>query len=151
MSSTTPNLRLSRASDEAARDLIGRVARFFLVALGLVIVALGLLIAPLPGPLGLPILVIGLMIVLRNSFKARRRFVRMQRAHPKMMFPLRRLLRREPEFVLVIWQQFLRVERIIPNRKHRILVKARRAFRRHSRKPQTPNMPSFVPRIIPAE
>ncbi|OYU71107.1 MAG: hypothetical protein CFE28_14570 [Alphaproteobacteria bacterium PA2] len=151
MSILTPTLRLTRASDEAARDLAGRVGRFLLVALGLVIMAVGLVTAPLPGHLGLPILVVGLMVVLRNSFKARRRFVRMQRAHPKMIFPLRRLMRREPEVVLVIWQQFLRVERIIPNRKHRILVKARRAFRRHSRKPAGPSTPGFAPGILPAE
>jgi hypothetical protein len=147
----TPTLRLTRASDEAARDLAGRVGRFLLVALGLVIMAVGLVTAPLPGHLGLPILVVGLMVVLRNSFKARRRFVRMQRAHPKMIFPLRRLMRREPEVVLVIWQQFLRVECIIPNRKYRILVKARRAFRRHGRKPAGPGATGFVPGILPAE
>ena len=151
MSITTPNLRSTRASDEAVRDLLGRVGRFLLLALGLVIMAVGLVTAPWPGHVGLPILVVGLMIVLRNSFKARRRFVRMQRAHPKMIFPLRRLMRREPEVVLVIWQQFLRVERIIPKRKHRILVKTRRAFRRHSRKSSGPAAPGFAPCTVPAE
>ena len=130
MSFAAPSLRVMRASDEYARDLAGRVGRFLLVMVGLVVMALGLVTAPLPGHLGLPILVVGLMIVLRNSFKARRRFVRMQKAHPKMIFPLRRLLRREPEVVLVVWQQMLRVERLIPHPRFRVLVRARRALRK---------------------
>src|SRR5438874_6365408 len=44
----------------------------------------------------------GLMLVLRNSFKARRQFVIIQHSHPRMVFPLRRLLRREPEIMQVI-------------------------------------------------
>jgi hypothetical protein len=134
VSFAAPSLRAMRASDEYARDLAGRVGRFLLVMLGLVVMALGLVTAPLPGHLGLPILVVGLMIVLRNSFKARRRFVRMQKAHPKMIFPLRRLLRREPEVVLVLWQQMLRVERLIPHPRYRVLIRARRALRKALRR-----------------
>jgi hypothetical protein len=130
VSFAAPSLRIMRASDEYARDLAGRVGRFLLVVVGLLVMAVGVVTTPLPGHLGLPILVVGLMIVLRNSFKARRRFVRMQKAHPKMIFPLRRLLRREPEVVLVLWQQLLRVERIIPHPRYRVLVRLRRALRR---------------------
>ena len=55
----------------------------------------GFLIAPLPGPLGVPLTVVGLMLVLRNSSRARKQFVRFQHAHPKLLFPLRlRLARR---------------------------------------------------------
>jgi hypothetical protein len=68
----------------------------------------GVVLTPLPGHLGLPLLVIGLMIVLRNSFQAKRRFLRWQRRHPKLIFPIRRLMRREPEIMLVAWQQLLR-------------------------------------------
>ncbi len=64
----------------------------------------GLVTAPLPGHIGLPLLVVGLMIVLRNSFKAKRQFLRIQKAHPKMVFPIRRLMRREPEIIQVAWQ-----------------------------------------------
>jgi len=88
--------------------------------------AAGLVLAPLPGHIGLPLLVVGLMIVLRNSFKAKRQFVRMQRAHPKMVFPIRRLMRREPEIVLVFWQQYLRVERLVLPKRVRFAVKTRR-------------------------
>jgi hypothetical protein len=96
---------------------------------GLVVVA-GVLIAPLPGPMGLPVVVLGLMLVLRNSFKARRQFVRFQHAHPKMIFPIRRLLRREPEVLQVFWQQILRVERLILPRRMRCAAKCRRSLKR---------------------
>ena len=90
----------------------------------------GIAVAPLPGPGGLPVIVVGLMLVLRNSFKARRTFVRFQHAHPKMIFPIRRLLRREPEFLLVAWQQTLRIERLIVPRKLRFAVRTRKHLRR---------------------
>jgi len=84
------------------------------------------------------VIVIGLMIVLRNSFKARRQFVRFQRAHPKMISPIRRLLRRDPEIVQVFWQQYLRVERVILPRRIRFAVRTRHRLRRRfvrSRRP----------------
>lgn len=124
-----PSLRVSRASDEYAREIVGRIGRFLLMVLGGVVMLVGLVLAPLPGHLGLPILVVGLMIVLRNSFKARRQFVRMQRAHPKMVFPIRRLMRREPEIVLVFWQGYLRVERLVLPRRIRFAVRTRRYFK----------------------
>ena len=101
-----------------------------LVALGVIIMLLGVAIAPLPGPMGMPLVVIGLMLVLRNSFKARRQIVRFQQAHPKMVFPIRRLMRREPEIVLVFWQQYLRVERLVLPRRVRFAVKTRRHLKR---------------------
>ena len=124
-----PPVRFS-AADELARELLGRISRVLLVTLGLLFIAAGFVIAPLPGPLGLPLTVIGLMLVLRNSFKARRTFVRFQHAHPKMVFPIRRLMRREPEIVQVMWQQYLRVERLVLPRKVRFAVKARRGLKR---------------------
>lgn len=118
------------ASEERARLVAGRIVRGALVGVGLVITVAGVVIAPLPGPLGLPVTVLGLMIVLRNSFKARRQFVRFQRAHPKMAFPIRRLLRREPEIVQVFWQQTLRVERVLVRRRYRLAVRLRRYLKR---------------------
>jgi hypothetical protein len=128
-----PSLRVTRASDAFARDLVARVARWLLLALGGVVMLAGLVLAPLPGHIGLPLLVVGLMIVLRNSFAAKRQFVRMQRAHPRMVFPIRRLMRREPEIILVFWQQYLRVERLVLPRRMRFAVKIRRGVRRRWR------------------
>jgi len=124
-----PRARFSPA-DDLAREIVARVLRVSLVVIGLVLIAGGALIAPLPGPLGLPLTVVGLMLVLRNSFKARKQFVRFQHAHPKLIFPLRRLLRREPEVVLVAWQQALRVERLIIPRRWRVAVRWRKSLKR---------------------
>ncbi|HKR88103.1 MAG TPA: hypothetical protein VJS38_07990 [Phenylobacterium sp.] len=121
-----PSLRVARASDEFARELVAKISRFLLLTLGGIVMLAGLILAPLPGHIGLPLLVIGLMVVLRNSFAAKRQFVRIQRAHPKMVFPIRRLMRREPEIVLVFWQQYLRVERLVLPRRVRFAVKTRR-------------------------
>lgn len=124
-----PRARFSPA-DDLAREIVARGLRILLVTLGLLLILGGALIAPLPGPLGLPLTVIGLMLVLRNSFKARKQFVRFQHAHPKLIFPLRRLLRREPEVVLVAWQQALRIERLIVPRRWRVAVRLRKSFKR---------------------
>jgi hypothetical protein len=125
-----PSLRVYRATDDLAREVAGRIKRIGLAVLGLAIILLGVLIAPLPGPGGIPVIVVGLMIVLKNSFKARRQFVRLQRAHPKVLSPIRRLLRREPEFVSFFYQQSLRVERILLPKRLRFVRGLRRRFRR---------------------
>ena len=65
-------------------------------------------LALLPGHLGLPLLVVGLIMVLRHSPRARRQFVTLQHRHPRFIFPVRRLIRREPEVFPVAWQQLLR-------------------------------------------
>lgn len=124
--------RAHRTADDLARELISRFLRVILVSLGVLLIIGGIVIAPLPGPMGLPLTVIGLMLVLRNSFKARKQFVRFQHAHPKLIFPLRRLLRREPEVVLVAWQQALRVERLIVPRKWRMAAKWRKSVKRRA-------------------
>lgn len=136
MSFALPTMLRARrnASDDLAREIVGRIVRFLLVLVGLLICLAGVLIAPLPGPGGLPVIVVGLMIVLRNSFKARRHFVRFQRAHPKVVFPIRRLLRREPEVLQVAWQQTLRVERLVVPKRFRFAIRSRRYLRRRFRR-----------------
>ena len=124
------------AADELARELLGRISRVLLVTLGLILVVAGVVIAPLPGPLGVPVTVVGLMLVLRNSFKARKQFVRFQHAHPKLLFPLRRLLRREPEVLPVAWQQVLRMERLVIPRRWRVAKRWRKSAKRQSFKRQ---------------
>jgi hypothetical protein len=125
-----PSLRVYRATDDLAREIAGRIKRFGLVMLGFAIIAGGVLIAPLPGPGGIPVIVVGLMVVLKNSFKARRQFIRLHRAHPRVLSPIRRLLRRDPEFVALFYQQTLRVERILVPRRVRFVKPLRRKFRR---------------------
>lgn len=124
--------RVRRPADDLAREFVARFLRVALVTLGLLLIAGGALIAPLPGPLGLPLTVVGLMLVLRNSFKARKQFVRFQHAHPKLVFPLRRLLRREPEVFPVAWQQTLRVERLVVPRKWRVAARWRKSLKQRA-------------------
>jgi hypothetical protein len=105
-------------------------ARLAVVTLGLILIAGGVVLAPLPMHPGLPLLVIGLILVLRNSVSARRRFIRLQRAYPKVLFPVRRLIRRDPEIFPVLWQQALRLERlIVPKDLRRASLWRRRYFR----------------------
>src|SRR5689334_14722642 len=132
-----PSLRVYRASDEFARDIAARIGRWLLFALGLVIMLAGLILTPLPFHVGLPLLVIGLMIVLRSSFKAKRRFLEVQARHPKLVFPIRRLMRREPEIVQVFYQQALRVERLVLPRRIRFVVSTRRWFKLRARRAAT--------------
>jgi hypothetical protein len=129
-----PSLRVYRASDEFARDLLGRIGRGLLLTVGGLIMLLGLAMELLPSHmLGMPFLVIGLMIVLRNSIKARRRFVRMQHSHPNFVFPLRRLMRREPEVFPVAWQQLLRMERVVLPKRARFAIRTRRRLKGRGR------------------
>lgn len=125
--------RAFTSADDAARALVARVARWALLVLGVLLVLAGIAIAPLPGPGGLPVIVVGLMIILRNSYWAKRQFVRYQRAHPKTLFPIRRLLRREPEVMPVFWQGILRTERVVLGKNRRFARKLRRRFRRTRR------------------
>ncbi|PVM88748.1 hypothetical protein [Caulobacter endophyticus] len=113
------------------RETAARVTRILLIALGVLILLAGAVLTPLPGHVGLPLLVLGLMVVLRNSFQARRRFIRWQKRHPKLIFPIRRLMRREPEILLVAWQQLLRSEKVVLRRPGwRVLKRGRKAVRK---------------------
>ena len=124
----------SRAPDESVA-MMRKGMRYALVGVGLVIMAVGIPLALLPW-LHIPgalIMAIGLVMVLRNSFSARRTFIRAQRRHPKIVFPIRRLIRREPEVMPVAWQASLRFERMITPwqlRRLRLLRRTRRAFRK---------------------
>jgi len=121
-----PSLRVYRATDDLAREVAARIRRFGMVMLGFAIIGVGILIAPLPGPGGIPVIVVGLMVVLRNSFKARRQFVRLNRAYPKTLYPIRRLLRRDPEIVALFYLQSLRVERLLLPKRIRFMKPLRR-------------------------
>jgi hypothetical protein len=121
------------------RDLIAEVGqslvRWLLLALGAVLILLGVMMAPLPGPLGVPVTLAGLVLVLRNSFRLRRVFIRFQRKHPRLIFPLRRLLRKDPEVAAVAYQQALRIEKAFLPRNWRVSKDLRRRyFRRNSGK-----------------
>jgi hypothetical protein len=124
----------SRAQEEPVA-LMRKGVRLALVALGWLIIFAGVIafLAFLHTP-GILLMAVGLVLVLRNSFTARRTFIKAQRRHPKIVFPLRRLLRREPEVIPVFWQQSLRLELLVVPRRWRFLRRTRlRVMRRRRR------------------
>ena len=124
-----PSLRVDRATDELAREIASRIKRGGMVLLGFGVIILGIIIAPIPGPGGIPVITVGVMIVLRYSFKAKREFIRLTRAHPKVLSPIRRLLRRDPEYLAIFYHQHLRVERILLPPRFRFSARLRRRLR----------------------
>jgi hypothetical protein len=125
-----PSLRARRATDGLAPEIVGRLVRSGLVTLGGLVILAGVIIAPLPGPGGIPVIAVGLVVILRNSYKAKKAFVRAQRRWPKLLYPVRRLMRREPEFASVFWQQYLRIERFTVPKRYRLGVRAHRHLKR---------------------
>lgn len=65
-----------------------------LIGAGWTLVATGVVIAPLPGPGGVPIIAAGAYVLIRNSASARRLYIRAKRRWPGAMAPLDRTLRR---------------------------------------------------------
>jgi hypothetical protein len=61
-------------------------------ALGGTVMACGLILMPLPGPFGLPVTLVGLMLLLKHSYAARRRFVGLAERWPRLIGPVRRRL-----------------------------------------------------------
>lgn len=120
-----------RPSGETVARTLRRVA--YMVS-GVLVVILGVLIAPLPGPGGVPVIALGLVLILRSSFWAKRQFIRAQYARPKYVYPFRRLLRKKPEFAPVFWQQALRAEKLVLKSAHRRLARVRRSSRRFWRR-----------------
>jgi hypothetical protein len=103
-----------------------RAWRFALLTVGWTLMTVGLVFAVLPGHIGVPVFMVGLIVVLRTSRPARRLFIGLQRRHPRWFFPIRRLLRRQPEVAAVAWQQVLRTERLILPRRWRPARRVRR-------------------------
>jgi hypothetical protein len=127
----------TRIDTGPARRVARHGVRWMMIAIGLVLVLVSGLALLTPLPIHFPALLVmvgGLVLVLRSSYSARRTFIRMQRRHPKMVFPLRRLLRREPEVMPVAWQQILRTERMVLPRRWRFAGAARRHMVRSRRK-----------------
>jgi hypothetical protein len=120
------------------RSLRRRAAMAVMAALGWLLIAVGLVGAVLPGHLGVPVLLLGLIVVLRSSRQARRQFIFLQRRHPRWVFPIRRLLRRNPQVAAVLWQQLLRTERLLMPRPWRQARAVRRRLFRRGRRPRAP-------------
>ncbi len=98
------------------------------MTLGFLVIVLGILVAPLPGPGGVPVITVGLILVLRASYGAKRLFIKAHRRWPRVLSPIRRLLRRDPPFLKIFWQSLLRMERFV-TRGHGVFAGLRRRFR----------------------
>ena len=85
--------RLLQAASRAWAALWRWLLRWGLVVLGVLIVMFGLMLGPLPGPGGIPIVALGLILILRGSITARRGFARLHRRYPRYLGPVRRVLR----------------------------------------------------------
>jgi hypothetical protein len=117
----------ARARETAfSRSLWATILRAVAIAFGSLLIVAGIPLALLPLHLGVPLIAVGLVMVLRSSMPARRRFIKLQRRHPKVVFPIRRLLRREPEVFPVAWQQVLRLERTFLPKSWRMARQMRR-------------------------
>ena len=124
----------ARAQEEPAA-LVRKGMRVALTGVGLLIMLAGVIAFILfLHTLGIILFAIGLVFVLRHSFSARRTFIKAQRRHPKIVFPIRRLLRREPEVIPVLWQQTLRLEALVLPVRWRFLSRSRLSMKR-KRKP----------------
>ena len=127
----------SRIDTAPARRVARHGVRWAMIGVGSLLILVGGLAQLTPLPIhfpGLLVVVAGLVLVLRSSYSARRTFIKMQRRHPKVVFPLRRLLRREPEVMPVAWQQVLRTERVVLPRRWRFAGATRRRIVRRRRK-----------------
>jgi len=109
-----------------------KILGWVIIGVGMVFLSVGLIFALLPGHIGLPVMIIGLIMVLRNAFWARRQFIRLKHRHPNWIMPVRKLLRRNPPIASVFWQQILKTERMIL-RKGRALAVWRRRLRRKAK------------------
>ena len=123
-------LHHSHAHTHAPHAAMRWARRWAMMGLGVALLAVGAVGSLLPGHLGLPVLVVGLAVVLRSSFTAKRSFVRLQRRHPNWVFPLRRLMRRKPEVLRVMWHASLRSERFFFRRRLHVLGSVRRWLKR---------------------
>lgn len=73
---------------------MSQTRKIIFLTIGGTLVVLGAVIAPLPGPGGLPVALVGTVVLLRHSARMRRHWVKARRRWPKAIGPLDRLLRR---------------------------------------------------------
>lgn len=71
------------------------VKKVVLLGVGWVLIGGGLVVGLVPGPGGIPISGAGLVLILSQSYTAKRVFIRWQQRHPRLLGPLRRFLSRK--------------------------------------------------------
>ncbi len=91
--------------------------------------AFGVVLAPLPGPVGVPFVLFGLILLLRSSTWIKRQFMKQVRAHPRWLGPVRAMLRPGAKVVSLVWLQGLRVERGLMPRRFRFMKTSRQGVK----------------------
>jgi len=128
------------------------VLKLLMTALGVVLMAVGVVITPLPGPFGVPVMLLGLIILLRSSMWVKRRFMKLVRAHPKVLRPVRALLRPGAKIIALMWLHALRLERRLLPKHRRFMYRFRhdvRAILRNRRPaPRPETRPAHKPRKL---
>ena len=71
------------------------VKKIVLLTLGWMLLVIGPIIGLLPGPGGFPITAAGLVLILSQSYMAKRIFLRWCQRHPRLFGPLRRFIQRK--------------------------------------------------------
>lgn len=85
---------MQRPQAKPAASSYDRIRQLVLIGMGWTIIGLGVLISPLPGPGGIPVIALGGMLLLRNSAAARRLFVRAKQRWPRLLSPFEALRKR---------------------------------------------------------
>lgn len=96
---------------------------------GMVLMAFGVVLAPLPGPVGVPFVLFGLILLLRSSMWIKRQFMKLVRAHPRWLGPVRAMLRPGAKVIALVWLQGLRVERGLMPRRYRFMQSSRQGVK----------------------
>jgi hypothetical protein len=126
--------------------------KLLMSVLGIVLMAAGVVITPLPGPFGVPLILLGLIILLRSSMWVKRLFIRLVRAHPKLLRPLRTMLRPGAKVVAMLWLQALRLERRILPKERRFLYRfhhdVKMILRNRRPRPKPAPAPAHRPRKL---
>jgi hypothetical protein len=99
--------------------------KLLMTVVGLVLMVIGVVITPLPGPFGVPVILLGLIILLRSSMWVKRLFMRLVKQHPKLLKPVRAMLRPGAKVVAMLWLQALRLERRVLRKDRRMLYRFR--------------------------
>jgi hypothetical protein len=68
-----------------------RLLKWLMILLSVLLLMIGLLTFPLPIPVGLPLFVLGIALLVRHSSDAKRILLRMSKRHPLLREALNRL------------------------------------------------------------
>ena len=110
-------------------EVMAIVLKLLMSLAGMILMAFGVVLAPLPGPVGVPFVLFGLILLLRSSVWIKRQFVKLVRAHPRWLRPLRTMLRPGAKIVSLVWLQGLRVERGLMPRRFRFMQSSRQGVK----------------------